>query len=311
MTIAADTITFNIPGAGLHTIALASPLPTINQPVTIDGQTQPGASANTNGPFQGLNSVLLIEINGANGGNIGLNVTASGTTIRGLIVNRFGESDIQLSGNNQTVEGNWLGTSADGTATFASAARDYWGVTISGGSNDVIGGTTPAARNLINARLRGIEIGDSANTGHRVSGNLMGTNAAGTASISRTSGSVGVSLRVVTNAVIGGLTPAERNVISGFDYGIVIGETSDLGGSTATANSVQGNAIGTDVSGSRVIVHMQYGIVTYSIQNTVGGTAAGAGNVVAGCLFGISMQVGNGTIVQGNFIGTDPTGTID
>src|SRR5262249_52497269 len=60
-----DTITFNIPGAGVHTIApqLAA-LPTITDPVVIDGYTQPGASPNT--LAGGDNAVLLIELTGVN-----------------------------------------------------------------------------------------------------------------------------------------------------------------------------------------------------------------------------------------------------
>ena len=43
----ADAIAFNIPGTGVRTIALASELPVITSPVTIDGYTQSGASANS------------------------------------------------------------------------------------------------------------------------------------------------------------------------------------------------------------------------------------------------------------------------
>src|SRR5262245_13861297 len=53
----ADSIHFNIVGSGVHTIAPATPLPAITGQVTIDGYTQPGASANTNGPSQGTNAV--------------------------------------------------------------------------------------------------------------------------------------------------------------------------------------------------------------------------------------------------------------
>jgi len=40
-----DVIDFNIAGAGVHTIALASSLPAITNTTTIDGYSQPGASA--------------------------------------------------------------------------------------------------------------------------------------------------------------------------------------------------------------------------------------------------------------------------
>ena len=56
-----DTIAFDIPGAGVRTIHLTSALPTITDPVVIDGYTQPGSSPNT--LPDGDNAVLLIELN--------------------------------------------------------------------------------------------------------------------------------------------------------------------------------------------------------------------------------------------------------
>src|SRR5215813_11112292 len=58
-----DIITFNIPGSGVHTISPNTSLPTITDPLTIDGYTQPGASANT--LSAGSNAVLQIELSGA------------------------------------------------------------------------------------------------------------------------------------------------------------------------------------------------------------------------------------------------------
>src|SRR5258705_10650788 len=58
-----DIIAFNISGGGVKTISPSSALPTITEPITIDGYTQPGASANT--LAVGTNAVLLIELSGA------------------------------------------------------------------------------------------------------------------------------------------------------------------------------------------------------------------------------------------------------
>src|SRR5207302_1603968 len=71
-----DLINFNIPSSDANcnattkvcTITPASPMPTLDDPVTIDGYTQPGSIVNTNGPGLGDNAKLLIEINGANEG---------------------------------------------------------------------------------------------------------------------------------------------------------------------------------------------------------------------------------------------------
>ena len=70
-----DTIAFAIPGAGPHTIAVASSLPGINDPVVIDGTTQPGYAGSP-----------LIEIDGTRAGAFqhGLTINAGGSTVRGL-----------------------------------------------------------------------------------------------------------------------------------------------------------------------------------------------------------------------------------
>src|SRR3954469_4204665 len=88
-TSGVDTISFNIPGTGVHTITPATALPTITDPVTIDGYSQPGASLNTQAI--GDDAVLLIELagNGVSGGISGLFITAGSSTVRGLVINRW------------------------------------------------------------------------------------------------------------------------------------------------------------------------------------------------------------------------------
>lgn len=307
LTPAADTITFAIVGSGVQTIALASSLPSITQPVTIDGYTQSGASPNTNPVGQGLNGVLLIEIDCTGAGTVCLDVSASNTTLRGIVLNRAASKTLQLSsGTNNTVAGCFIGTNSSGTATFAG--RDSTAIGIVGQSNTIIGGTTAAARNLIGGNSRGIEIGDNPNTGHAIQGNIMGLNAAGTTTITSHAG-FGVSLRVAGSSVIGGTAPGASNVISGYGGGIVLGST--IGGAGASNNAVEGNFIGTDVTGTRKVGHMVYGIGGYNDDNTIGGTAPGAGNVIAGCDTGVMIESAVRNIVQGNFIGTDQTGTLD
>src|SRR5689334_16123118 len=81
-----QTISFNIPGPGVHTIAPTASL-WLTDSAIIDGFTQPGATPNTNGPELGDNSVHLIELSGVNGGGSmhGLVLDGvNGATIRGL-----------------------------------------------------------------------------------------------------------------------------------------------------------------------------------------------------------------------------------
>ena len=80
----ADTIAFNIPGSGVRTILPDSPLPAVTGPVLLDGLTQPGASCASWPP------ALRIELQGINAGgvfDIGLNVLAADSTVRGLVIN--------------------------------------------------------------------------------------------------------------------------------------------------------------------------------------------------------------------------------
>jgi hypothetical protein len=309
----ADSISFAISGTGVHTISPLTPLPTITDAVTIDGYSQPGSSVNTNGPGLGLNSAPAIEIDGTNLGSgpsaTCININASNVTIRGLIINRCYNDVLITSGSNNKVEGSFLGTDPAGATFFAN--KDLWGINLVGGSNDVIGGLTPDKRNLIYGNFRAIEIGDNPNTGHLIQGNLIGTNKAGTAALNPTFAPFGISLRVITGSTVGGLTPAAANVISGWGAGIAIGNS--LGTTLASGNFVQGNLIGTDVTGTAVIGNSSYGVGAYNQNCLIGGSAAGAGNVIAGATqgSGVFIDGGIGTVVQGNFIGTDPTGTID
>jgi hypothetical protein len=91
-----DAITFNIPGAGVHTIAPPAPLPPVAQKVTIDGYSQPGATANT--LAEGDGAVLLIRLDGRNAGRgaNGLTINAAGGTVEGLMITRFKGNGIEL-----------------------------------------------------------------------------------------------------------------------------------------------------------------------------------------------------------------------
>src|SRR5215475_398330 len=143
----ADLITFNIPGSGVHTISPASPLPTITDPVTIDGYTQPGASANS--LAVGTNAVLQIELSGASANSpAGLVISAGNSTIRGLVINRFNFNGIRIQTNGgNVIAGNYIGTEPTGTASFAKPNNGI-GVFINT-PNNTIGGSSSADRNVI------------------------------------------------------------------------------------------------------------------------------------------------------------------
>jgi uncharacterized repeat protein (TIGR01451 family)/CSLREA domain-containing protein len=275
----ADTITFSI-GSGVQTIDLLSPLPGIVGTVTIDGTTQPGFSGTP-----------LIELRSTTNSFHGLALAGDNSLIRGLSVTGF-SSGILLAGNAISVQGNYLGLRADGVT--AGANED--GISVVpiapfAATGNRIGGTNAAERNVIsgNARLatggagfarRGIGIYGAPST--RIEGNFIGLNAAGTAAVPNDNG---ISVHDASGTIIGGTTAAARNVISGNDNFNIYLANSD-------GNTVQGNRIGLNAAGTASIsanarapgvqidngVYVSGGLGTRGRNNTIGGTAAGAGN---------------------------------
>ncbi len=290
----ADRIEFAIPGSGPHTITPATALPTISDPVTIAGNSQ-----------QGFNGAPIIELNGTNAGAgaDGLNITAGSSVVRNLVINRFSGDGIDLSNNGSNIiEGNYTGTNAAGTADLGNA---FHGMRIQC-SNNTIGGTTAAARNVISGNDNfGISL-TAGTAGNSVQGNFIGTNAAGAAAVGNGSGvATGGQSGSFVNNTIGGTAPGARNIISGNN-----GTGVSISG-TIVGNLVQGNFIGTNVTGSAALGNLSDGVLINfgSLNNTIGGTTAAARNVISG-------NGGNGircdyhpNTVQGNFIGTQTNGT--
>ena len=299
----ADTIAFAIVGSGVHTIAPTSPLPQITGPVTIDGYTQSGSSANTNPASQGLNTVLRIEIDGTNAGAAPcLFAAADDVTIRGLVVNRCTEQAVATTGAHSdfVLEGCFIGTNAAGTAALAPYGG---GVNPRSQTNARIGGTTPAARNLVSGSSLfshhiafGLGITQPVSSSV-VAGNLVGTDLTGLHFLVP-AGPASMNVGGGTNNVVGGTAAGARNVFVGSVF------------VNGTGNHIEGNFVGLDVTGTIVINSNSGGIFVNAGPNTIGGSAAGAGNRIGGSIdAGIDIS-GDGNVVQGNQVGTDGTGTV-
>ena len=164
-----DDINFNIPGDGVHKIVVAGPdLPTITQPVEIDGYTQPGASPNTN-PDLGdrLNTKIMVELSGS-GINFGLGSTDS--DVRGLAIGG-GSGGVQaLQVNSINVQGCFLGTNAKGTKARPNGFGFY------SQYPGFLGGSDPEDRNLVSGNDG---TGVSMNPSNIAIGNYIGTEADG------------------------------------------------------------------------------------------------------------------------------------
>jgi hypothetical protein len=227
----ADSITFLIVGTGPFTIDLLSALPDITDPVAIDATTQPGYAGTP-----------VVELNGASAGAgaNGLTVTAGPSTIRGLVINRFGSNGIVVAASNVVVEGNYVGTNVAGDADLGNGGV---GVYVLGATNTV-GGTGSNARNLISGNgLDGVRIIGSGATGNQVQGNYIGINAAGTAGLGNSE--QGVRVDGAANNGVGDDVAGAGNVISGNGQSGVL-----LINAGATGNAVQGNLIGTTADGA-------------------------------------------------------------
>jgi hypothetical protein len=300
-----NTIDFSI-DSGVETISLRSALPTITAAMVLDGTTQPG--------FAGT-PLIVLDGGSAGAGVIGLTITAGNSAVEDLVIDNFqgGGIALQIAGDN-LIAGNYIGV--DGTG--AAAGNGGAGIAITGSSsNNTIGGTTASAGNVISGNTAdGVFIGGGSTTGNQVLGNYIGTDITGTAAVPNDTGVTlggGIYILGSPGNVIGGTTSTPGtgpgNLISGNrNAGILIL------GTTATGNLIEGNLIGTDVSGMSALGNglstAFAGIRIAAADNTVGGTATGAGNVVsANGGSGVATSAA-GTVVQGNYIGTDVTGTI-
>ncbi len=274
------TISFNIPGPGNQSagadswwrISPTSALPTVTAAGTIiDATTQTVNQGDTNslGPE--------VEINGAGtaANTDGLSLTGGGSTVRGLVVNRFTRQGIvaQTAGGN-TIAGNYIGVNATGTADLGNGGN---GIALSIGNN-TIGGLTVADRNVISGNdVAGILFITAPTTNNFVLGNYIGTNAAGTAAIGNTTH--GINIASAPGNTIGGTAVGAGNLISGNG-----GDGISIYDPSSSSNIIQGNLIGTDASGTSPVPNNGAAGIRFWMgadDNRIGGTGTGAGNTIA------------------------------
>lgn len=242
-SVGGDTIGFNIPGPGVHTIQ-AGILDYINVPVTIDGYTQPGAHPNT--LVDGDNAVLLIDL-----GTSPLRLQSDSSIVRGLALGGISISGLSrnVSGVNNIVEGCFIGTDPTGRLLRTNQSD---GIYISESMNNRIGGPGPAARNLISgtgfgqSTARAGIVSDSPGT--VVQGNYIGTDATGVAPL----GNAGAGIVFTTpsrggGGLIGGTNQGEGNVIA-FNGGPGVALINAGSQDSVSGNSIYSNGgIGIDL----------------------------------------------------------------
>ena len=291
----ADEIRFNIPGTGVRKIEVNRiGLPEITDPVTIDGYTQPGASPNT--LAIGNNAVILIHLDGKNdwsGPVNGIVISGGNSLVRGLSITGIPsrvylgipenppppppEGDaIQLKTNGgNLIEGNFIGLAPSGAST---GYYTYRGIEVLSSDNK-IGGTAPASRNVISRQNNAI-----VSTGHRtvIEGNYLGTDPSGFV-VQNNGGGVVVGGDDVR---IGGTSIGAGNLLTGSQTNVQVT-------GSARGTIIQGNLIGTKVDGSGNLGSLSKAITIYGSQTLVGGLEPGAGNRISFAISGIRVAANN------------------
>ena len=162
-----------------------------------------------------------------------------------------------------------------------------------------------------NSTVRGLVIGGFNGTGihlinngnNTIEGNYIGTNSAGNAA--NTNLGHGIWVEGASNNTIGGDTAGARNIISGND-----GAGIQMTTAAATNNTVSGNYVGIDVTGTVAIRNSSGVFLLFGpSDNTIGGTTAEERNVISGNGAGIDMIDAPSNTILGNYIGTNAAGT--
>ncbi|WP_291980824.1 carboxypeptidase regulatory-like domain-containing protein [Luteitalea sp.] len=293
----ADTIVFNIPGAGPHVITPVTALPSITGPVTIDGFTQPGSSPNT--LVVGNDAVIRIEIADtvrvANASNVVLRGLAIWVGSGGDIV-RIDGGSTGFTTTGGIVEGCFIGFAADGATVPGTSTRGI-GILRTGGGQVGgfrIGGGLPAQRNLISgANGELINIIGLNLPGTVVQGNYLNTTRAGTAAVGF---ATATGIRTQSPLTIGGLAPGERNVIARGNDGIAT--------ASATGIVIRGNYIGVGADGVTPLGHSGEGILISNVTRD----AVIEGNVIGNSAEGIFVSGDASATISGNLIGVGADG---
>ena len=289
-----NSIHFSI-GSGAQTILLLSPLPSVVIPVAIDGTSQPGYAGTP-----------LINLDGTNAGGTatGLDLAAGsgGSQIIGLVINNFTQNGVSIEKRGQRcsklIPGyqrrrNGRRRPGDGHRRPGDRRRQHHRRRASqrrqshqrqcklwhrdhrrGDCRHLHRGQQDRHR-----RLRGAAVPNAIN---------------------------GVQIQAgATGVQVGGGTPGAGNLISGnADFGV------EVGSSASTGIVVEGNEIGTDITGTVALGSQQEGVFDAGTADTIGGVTATACNVISGNTVDGIDDRGSGDTIEGNFIGTDVTGRI-
>ncbi|MGO9600207.1 MAG: Calx-beta domain-containing protein [Isosphaeraceae bacterium] len=188
------------------------------------------------------------------------------------------------------VQGNLIGTDLTGEIDLGNAQV---GVLIQNATDAVIEGDGKGSQ-VISGNLQGVVISGASATRNLIEGNLIGTDKTGQSAMPNAQ--EGVDIESAPGNTIGGTTSAAQNLISANHWGVRLDGGSDTL-NIPMFNLVEGNLIGTDITGKVPLGNEVNGVIvsTGASNNTIGGTAAGAGNTIDfNVQAGVAVQPGAG-----------------
>ena len=229
---------------------------------------------------------------------VGDAVPGDGNVISG---NGFGVELRSSGSGGGSVQGNYIGTSANGLTAVPNAR----GIFINQSSNHLVGGTGSRTANVISANGIGISIHGS--SGAPASANTIQGNVIGLNSLAAPLGNTGAGIDLIGTSpgnLIGGDVARAGNVVSanGF-HGIFARDSS-------TGTTIKGNFVGTSIDGTADAGNAADGIRVETNGNVIGGTSPLERNLVSGNTgHGVLVYRASDNVVQGNYVGSDVFGT--
>ena len=225
---------------------------------------------------------------------------------RNIISNSTANGIEIVSSHDATIKGNYIGTNVAGTA----ALPNFVGIKMASAVQHIIGGSAAGSGNLISGN-QSIGIwaipGSALPSNIGIFGNLIGTDATGTAAIPN---GTGVIIQNGTHIAIGGQSAGEGNLISGNQFsGITVAGAGTLD------TRVWGNKIGTNLTGTVGIPNSRGIQIDDASGVSIGGAGPEFSNLISGNSFGVRIvDTGNPgepalNTIAGNLIGTNAAGT--
>ncbi len=252
-TTGSSTIDFDIPGTGVQTIALLTPLPATINPVVIDGTTQPGYQ---NTPLIELEGASILDNTKSPPSPIpnvnGLVLSGGNSLVRGLDIDRFSGSGIFVNRDGNTITGDFIGTDPTGTMALGNGVNGV----VFAGRNNFLGADLmdpPPGFNVKNVISgnggAGVFLGSSGSalpSNDVVEGNLIGTDVGGTSDLGNAGPGIDVESSNNSIGLTSGMITPQNTIAFNGGAGVQVGSSPYV--TNVIQNRIAGNGIFDNVS---------------------------------------------------------------